>query len=158
MKKGQLWTLDMTLSLLIFFSALLSALFAWNYMSAETVENREFKELQLKAFEITDSLIRTPGIPSDWNDSTVQVIGLAYSDNIIEGNKVNEFVGMNHDKARSMLSINPYDFYFEVKDINGTVYENTTVPLSGSASTIVPIERYAVYNNRIVKVKMFFWQ
>ncbi|UCD03227.1 MAG: hypothetical protein JSV63_01150 [Candidatus Aenigmatarchaeota archaeon] len=158
MRKAQLWTLDMALSLLIFFSALLSAIFAWNYISADTVENRMLKELQLKAFELSDSLIRTPGIPAVWNDSTVQVIGLAYSDNILDENKVKEFVGMDYSVAASMLDINPYEFYFEVKDINGTVYENSTVPLSASASTIVPIERYAVYNGRVVKVKLVIWE
>lgn len=158
MKKGQLWTLDMAFSMLIFFSAMLSVIFAWNYISANTVENRELTEIQLKAFELSDSLIRTPGIPSDWNDSTVQVIGLAYSDNILVESKVKEFVSMDYNKARSTLTISPYQFYFEVMDINGTVHENSTLSVSATAEMVVPTERYALYKGRIVKVRLVIWE
>jgi len=157
MKKAQLWTLDMALSLLIFFSAMLSMMFAWNYISADVVQNQELKELQLKVMTLSDSLIRTPGIPVGWNESTVQVIGLAYDDNTLDEYKVNEFVNMSYSKARSLLGIVPYEFYFEVKDINGTLYKNSTLAIDSFSTVVVPVERYATYKGRIVKVKFAIW-
>ncbi len=157
MRRGQLWSLDMALSLMIFFSAMISLLAAWNYISLDTVGTQELKELQLKSMTLSDSLIRTPGIPADWNESTVQVIGLAYDDNMLDAGKVDEFVNMSYSKAKSLLSTHPYEFYFEVKDINGTLYRNSSLAIDSFSTMIVPAERYAVYNGRIVKVLFALW-
>ncbi len=157
MKKAQLWSLDMALSFLIFFSAMMSVMFAWNYISADTVQSQELREMQLKSMTLSDSLIRTPGIPSDWNESTVQVIGIAYDDNTLDEEKVDEFVNMSYIKAKSLLDIWPYEFYFEVKDINGTVYKNSTLAIDSDSTTVIHAERYATYNGRIVKVKFAIW-
>jgi hypothetical protein len=157
MRKGQLWTLDMALSLLIFFSAMLSLLFAWNYISADTAGMQELREVQLKAMTLSDSLIRTPGLPADWNESTVRVVGLAYDDNTLDPDKVGMFVNMSYAKARSLLGVHPYHFYFEVKDINGTLYKNSSLPIDSASTTVVPAERYAVYGGRITKVLFALW-
>jgi hypothetical protein len=157
MRKGQLWTLDMALSLIIFMSAMLSLLFAWNFISAYTIESQELKELQLRSMTLSDSLIRTPGIPDDWNESTVRVIGLAYDDNTLDEYKVDGFLNMSYVKARSLLGTQPYEFYFEIRDINGTLYRNSSLAIDGLSSTVVPSERYAVYGGRVVKVLFALW-
>ena len=157
MRKGQLWTLDMVLSLMIFFSALLSIIMAWNFISADIFEGQEMTEMQLKTMTISDSLIRTPGVPENWTNDTVSVIGLAYSDNELNTQKVEEFVNMSYSRSRALLSVMPYHFYFEVKDINGTVYTNTSNPMNSDASVIIPAIRYASFNDRIVKVTFAMW-
>jgi hypothetical protein len=157
MMKAQMWSLDLAASLIIFFSAVIALVFAWNYMSAAIVQNQETDELQLKALTVSDSLIRTPGIPQDWNESNVISIGLADDDNLLNETKVQRFVNMSYDSARFLLDMSPYDFYFEVADINGTVYENTTVPVSNQSSILVPVERYVLYGGRISKVKLLIW-
>ncbi len=157
MRKGQLWTLDMALSMIIFMSAMLMLLFAWSYISADTVESQELKEMQFRSMTLSDSLIRTPGIPADWNESTVKVIGLAYDDSMLDGPKVDEFLNMSYAKARSLLGIQPYEFYFEIKDINGTLYKNSTLAIDSDSSIVIPSERYAVYRERVVKVLLALW-
>ena len=157
-RKAQLWSLDMAFSLLIFFSAMLAAVFAWNYISLDTAQSQQLREMQLKALSLSDSLIRTPGIPGDWNMTTVSVIGLASNDNVLDEGKVNEFVNMSHTLARTLLDIRPYDFYFEVRDINGTVYKNSTIPISAGSSVVVPANRYALYAGRIVNVMFVLWE
>ena len=155
--KGQVWTLDMALSLMIFFAALISVTMAWNFISSDIAEGQEMTEMQLKAMTVSDALIRTPGIPEDWNNDTVTVIGLAYDDNELDSSKVSEFVSMSYQKSRSLLGIVPYNFYFEVEDINGTVYTNSSLPMDPDADVIIPAIRYASYNGRIVKVNFFLW-
>ena len=157
MKKGQVWTFDMALSLMIFFSALISVTLAWNYISGDIIERQGISEMQLKSMTVSDSLIRTSGIPSNWNESTVTVLGLAESDNVLNAAKVSELVSMSYSKSRSLLDISPYEYYFEVTDINGTVYTNTSQPISPDASIVIPALRYATYNERIVKVTFALW-
>jgi hypothetical protein len=155
--KAQMWSFDLAISLVIFFLALISVVFAWNYMSGDIIEEQQLDRLQLKVLTLSDSLIRTPGIPANWNSSNVLVIGLADDDNVLNQSKVQEFASMDHETARSLLDMGAYDFYFEVADINGTIYENTTVPVGNQSSIVAPVERYALYNGRISKVRLVIW-
>lgn len=158
--KAQVWSLDFALSLIIFMTSLFAVIFAWNYISVNAMENQEIKDLQMKALALSDSLIRTRGIPADWNESGVKVIGLAEDENILNVTKVELFINMSvndNDNLRGLMDIGLYGFYFEVKDINGTVYANTTTPISMTSSIVVPIERYTMYDERIVKVRFVIW-
>jgi hypothetical protein len=159
-RKAQIWTLDFAMSVLIFASALLSVMFAWNYVSSSAQANEEMKSMQLKVLTISDSLIRTPGSPPDWDSSGVEAFGLASSENVLDPAKVTEFIAMseaNYSMVRALLGITAYEFYFEVRDINGTVLGNTTAPVSPLATLAVPTERYCLWNDRIVKVKFVLW-
>ncbi len=157
MRKGQIWTLDMALSLMIFFSALLSIIMAWNFISADIFEGQEMREMQLKTMTVSDSLIRTPGVPENWTNDTVSVIGLAYDDNELDIQKVGEFANMSYSRSRALLDVMPYNFYFEVRDINGTLYMNTSNPIGDDASVVIPAIRYASFGGRIVKVTFVMW-
>jgi hypothetical protein len=55
------------------------------------------------------------------------------------------------------MDIGFYDFYLEVVDLNGTVFENTTTPVDQSSLTVVPVERYVIYNGRVAKVRFVIW-
>ena len=159
-RKAQLWSLDFVMSLLIFMSAVLAVAFAWNYISANAAETQEMKELQYKVLALSDSLIRTPGIPAEWNETTVEVIGLAEDENVLNVTKVSHFISMSntdYERARALLNMGPYEFYFEVADLNGTVIQNTTNPLSPAASMVIPAERYSLYNGRMAKVSLIIW-
>jgi len=155
--RAQIWSLDFALSLLIFMSALFAMVLAWNFISASTLQNQEMKELQLKVLTLSDSLIRTSGIPPDWNTTNVQIIGLAQDENVLNATKVDYFVGMDYDTARVLMDIGQYNFYFEVVDLNNTVQKNTTVPISNQSALVVPVERYAIYDDVIVKVRFIIW-
>lgn len=154
--KGQVWSLDLAVSMIIFIGALASVVFAWNFMSTGTIESQEMKSLQLKSLGISDSLMRTPGIPEDWNKSNVVVIGLV-TDGLLDRHKVEQLISMDHNKTLQLLDLGGYDFYFEISDINGTVYNNTLPVISPDAKIIVPSERYATYNGRAAKVKFVIW-
>lgn len=159
-KKAQLWSLDFAMSMLIFMSALFAMIFAWNYISANSTETQEMKELQYKALTISDSLIRTPGIPLDWDEGTVEVLGLAEDENVLNVTKVRYFVNMidtDYDRAKGLMDIGFYDFSFNVTDLNGTVYESTASQVSNTSVMVIPIERYTLYNDRIVKVMFVIW-
>jgi len=160
MRKAQLWSLDFVMSLLIFLSAMLAVMFAWSNISMNAAETRQLKELQLKALTLSDSLIRTGGLPEDWNEGDVVVIGLAQEENVLHATKVDRFFNLSdsdYGRARGLLNMGLYDFLFEISDMNGTVFRNTSVPIGADAEVIVPVERYCLLGDRIVKVRLTIW-
>jgi len=159
-RKAQLWSLDFVVSLMIFLSAVVAVLFSWNYISANAAETQALKELQLKVMTLSDSLIRTQGLPVNWGNATVEVFGLAETENVLNATKLAILVNMStyeYDRARAILDLGAYDFYLEAKDLNGTVFGNTSKPLASNAGVVIPIERFAMYGGRIARVKLIIW-
>lgn len=159
-KRAQVWTLDFTISLLIFLSAVSAIIFAWNYILSNTLETRTMDEMQLKALAISDSAIRTSGIPHNWNETNVEVIGIATEENILNITKVNSFVNMldtDYDNTRGRLDIGFYGFYFELKDLNESVLINSSHSIDPLSSIVIPIERYVLYNESVAKARFILW-
>jgi hypothetical protein len=148
--KGQIWSLDFVTSFVIFFLVLISLFFVWSYANTQNVERRMLDNLEISALSISDSLIRTPGIPKGWNPSNVERIGLASEENVLNVTKIENLISMNYDQIKSILT--KYDFHLKITDINGTVYLDKGISLANKTS--VPIERYCSYNGRIVKLEL----
>lgn len=160
--KLQVWSLDFAISLVIFFSALVLIIFSWNYTSIQAVEQREFNNMQTLALEISDSLIRTTGIPADWDLINVKIIGLASNENILNSTKIEQLLNLDYDKIKQLLVIANYEFYFELDYLNNTIIEiNGNETKKGlypsNANIIVPTERYCLYDEEIVKLKFILW-
>ncbi|NIO19414.1 MAG: hypothetical protein GTN76_01360 [Candidatus Aenigmarchaeota archaeon] len=153
-RKGQVWSLDFVTSLIIFFLVLVPLFFVWNYVNIQNMEQRTFDDIEVLALTTSDSLIRTKGVPENWNSSNVNVIGLADEENILNPTKVSEFLSMgniNYNLTRNILT-GKYDFFFGITDLNGTVYG--TIGNKPPDKTIVPVERYCLYNDRVVKIEL----
>jgi hypothetical protein len=144
-KKAQVWSMDFVASLVMFLLVLIPLLFVWNYMNIQNAEQRTFDEIETLALKVSDSLIRTKGIPENWNSSNVNVIGLT---------KVSEFIymGNNEYTLTKNILVGTYDFFFSVTDLNGTSYG--TIGSKSADKTIVPVERYCLYNERVVKMEL----
>ncbi len=152
--KGQIWSLDFISSLTIFLLVLSSLFMAWNFLSVQAQEQNALERIELLGLEVSDSILRTPGIPENWNSSNVEVIGLAYSDNIIDPDKLSNLNSTPYDQTRILMTMG-YDFYLKIEDLNGTVYlEKGSI---NQDRTVVPVERYANYNDRIVKLRLVLW-
>lgn len=152
--KGQIWSIDFAASLTIFVLVLSSLFMVWNFLSVQAQEQKALEKIELLALEVSDSILRTPGIPEDWNSSNVDIIGLSYSDHIIDPSKLINLNSTPYDQARLLMTMG-YDFYLKIEDLNGTVYlEKGYIDQN---RTVVPVERYANYNDRIVKVRMVLW-
>jgi hypothetical protein len=82
-----------------------------------------FNILQNDVMVISDSLLRVPGMPEDWNRTNVRVLGLASEENVLNQTKVHNFVSMDYNKIRALLGIPNYDFYFQLTYSNDTIYE-----------------------------------
>lgn len=153
--RGQIWSLDLALSLFVFFTAFFLLMFSWSYISGNAAENDRMRTMQLDALTISDHMVRTGGLPDQWNPANVRAIGLADEENVINTTKAGYFAGLDYSFSRALLGISE-EFYFQIADINGTVYVNTSFPV-GEADAIVPVERYVLYDGSMAKLTMVIW-
>jgi len=56
-----------------------------------------------------------------------------------------------YDLTKNILT-GKYDFFFSITDLNGTSYG--TIGSKPADKTVVPVERYCLYDDRIVKIEL----
>lgn len=151
--KGQVWSLDFITSVLVFLVVLIPLFFVWNYVNIQNQQQILFDEVETLALSVSDSLIRTKGLPEDWNTSDVSSIGLSSEENVLNVTKVSYFLTMGnseYNRTRAILT-GGYDFFFNLTDINGTAHG--TIGNKPQDRMTIPIERYCLYNERIAKLE-----
>lgn len=152
-KKAQVWSLDFIVSLMIFMAALIPLFFAWNYVNMQNQQQIMFGEAENQALQVTDALVRTRGLPEGWDQTSVNVIGLASEENVLNATKVSYLLSMggsDYERTRAIMT-GGYDFFLNITDINGTVHGTIGTKPEGSA--IIPVERYCICNGRITKIE-----
>jgi hypothetical protein len=153
MKRGQVWSLDLITSIVIFLLVLIPLFFLWIYINSQSQQQILFDEVENLALSVSDALIRTKGLPEYWDTSTVNVIGLASEENILNATKVSYFLSMagsDYNRTRTLLT-GGYDFFFNLTDLNGTAYG--TAGSKPAEKMLIPVERYCLYNERITKLE-----
>lgn len=148
--KAQIWSLDFAASLTVFLMVLLPLFFVWSYVNVQNRQEMELDEMERLALSISDALVRTGGSPGGWNSTDVKSIGLASSENVLDAAKVSEFLSMDYNKTKAVLS-GGRDFYFGLRDLNGTGYGSLGNKSRGEVA--IPVERYCIYDERIVKME-----
>ncbi len=152
-KRGQIWSVDFVISIVIIFIVIIPALILWQNASIENTEQRTLLSAESDALSITDLMLSTPGVPAGWNSTTVISVGFANEKNILEQQKLIEFNNTAYQKLKNIFG---RDFFFELKDINGTVYfTKGTYPPAGR--NIIPVQRHGLYNDRIVILDFVLW-
>ena len=118
-KRAQIITIDFVGSVVIFMLALIGLIVMWNIADIQFSTNNEQEELISKAIKVTDLFVESQGIPTNWNETNVKVIGLVSSDRKVDSNKLTAFKNMTYGQQRDLLNIKSYEFYFKLIDING---------------------------------------
>ncbi|MBN2102195.1 MAG: hypothetical protein JW716_04980 [Candidatus Aenigmarchaeota archaeon] len=145
--------MDFTASIVILLIIIVPALLLWYNASSESTEQRNIFRAERQVLTVTDMMMATPGVPSSWNNTTVISVGFATEKNILEDQKLSEFNRTDYQKLKTIFG---YDFYFELKDINGTVYY-TKGQQPSFQNTTMPVERRGIYNDRIVILDLTVW-
>ena len=168
-RKGQLFSGDITTATMVFLLALALSVFIWD-SSVEDINNAEnLRNMEKVASETVEQLIRTPGVPEDWNYYTVQVVGLSSEDRIIDSSKATEFLELmnssttDYDDNKHKLGLGIYDFYVNVTDINGTLVQVNGIDfIAGkeptNSYTTLSVFRTAVYNDIIIRFNFVIWR
>ena len=161
--KAQVWSLDFAASVVIFLTAIIVAMFALNFTMAQNAQQTEFSIMENAAMAASDSLVRLPGIPEDWNRTTVTTIGLASQENMLNETKLAELMAMDNDTVERLLGLGNYRLYLEVRHVNGTL---ATLPAGGQiskgeypsdAAFIIPVQRYVLYMGKPSRMMLILW-
>jgi len=89
-KKGQISTIDLTVAFTLVLLILLTTMEVWTLGLTKIFKFNDKRSLDRKALEVSELLIKTPGMPAEWQtlDSIdaryVSTIGFAKRDNILD--------------------------------------------------------------------------
>jgi hypothetical protein len=161
--RAQVWSMDFAASVVIFSASLMLLLFAWTYTSGQNEQQVDAMMMENALMTASDALVRHPGTPEGWNATTVTSIGLASKDNVLDAGKVQSFLELDNSTIKALLGLGNYEFYFDVRYPNGTI---ASLPdgdqiikgdYPSGAMTVIPVERYALYMERVAKMRLIAW-
>jgi len=127
------------------------------YHKIESFEE-EKKKSEMVNFLISSSDIWfKEGYPKYWNENNVIEIGLA-NDNQINTTKVRLIERMGYQKLASLLNLGTLNVNYLIYSQNGTLiyfYPNRSIE---KAKDVLVLERVAIWNYSIVKVRTLLWR
>lgn len=152
MKKTQINTLDFLIAVFIFSLALIYAVTSLNEAAQNALSETDYKYMMLSAIEVSEILVKNNGVPSAWNRSSVELIGLASGDRKISEEKVNEFCNMTQDDTRKIFRTQYYIHF----SINGN--KTISCGLTPSGKKAVSIRRKILFNNENGVLEVTLWR
>ena len=165
-KKAQIFSTDLMISASIFISLIIILISTFYFYSIRIRDNVKNEDLYIKTIQISDILLKTAGIPSDWetNSNNTKNIGLIDSDRIFSTSKIREFVNLSINTTKEKLNIEGYNFYFSLKDSNGALYNltnsfsETGIKPSLNAKWIIIIKRIGIYGGQKAYAEFILWE
>ena len=145
-KEGQIFTADLIIGLFIATVAFLALTL---YTTGKAAPMRDDSERV--------STLMTPGVPVDWNLTTVIIPGFLTNDRF-DPVKINAFASLTLAQQHTLLGIRSNH---RIRFYQG----NTTLPLCSAcgvdpvnASDILPIRRYGIWNGSIVTMEVLLYR
>ncbi|MDP3919007.1 MAG: hypothetical protein Q8Q35_03855 [Nanoarchaeota archaeon] len=159
-KKGQLFSMDLVVSLVAFSVVLLFLFGMWNLYSVRLNENIASADLSLTAFQVTDTLIKSKGFPSTWeNDlNNISTIGLNSYPGALDQNKVNTFLTMDYNYTKEIFNIERMDFQFRIFDSYGNEVNSIGIAPTDDASESITITRIILIDGTKRKILFTLWR
>lgn len=152
MKNAQINTLDFLIALLIFSLALIYAVTSLNESTQNAVSETDYKYMMLSAIGVSEALVKNSGVPSAWNRSNVELIGLASDDRIISEEKVTEFCNMTQENIRRIFRI-PYYLHFSI-----TGDKTIACGMNPNGKKAVSIRRKILFNDENGILEVTLWR
>ncbi len=155
MKKGQISSIDALIAILIFVLVISAIRTIWLDNVNTTYKNANYTEMSLSSQQAFDILTKTRGWPENWEANTVFIIGLADKPNVLSETKINIFESIPYADAKEMLSLQKYDFSFDINSINPSYNKHIGSSLDGNI--IVSLNKRVIYKGgeAIVTFKVF---
>ena len=154
--KGQLSTLDLIVSIILFITTIFMIIWAnaetqrviWNYENTQT-----YKE---KAMTATDILLKTEGIPANWDlipnltTDNITSLGFVTGANELDINKLEAFKNLSYLDTGRLMGLSKQDYIITIDN-----FENKTLYVFGKdIDPIVFIERMALLGNATVEFRL----
>ena len=157
--KGQFFSIDLVLSLVVFVIIFVFVLSLWNIYSLRLSEKVNAEEMQLLAFQISDILIDTKGIPGNWQQdiSQLQVLGLQNYPGSLADDKITAFLALDYDQSKQLFNIERFEYQFRVLDRNGNVLNQKGMAYNTSTKEIASVKRLVLLDNQTKQVIFTMW-
>jgi hypothetical protein len=122
------------------FSAISYSNFAEKYFM-----NEGKAQLETSIVSITETLIKSKGYPTDWENNVpgLEVLGLAQTENILSLNKVNAFESISYNETKDLLGVSG-EYYIEIRSVDDQVFFSKGSELVNTSS--VSLERTVFFN------------
>jgi len=154
--KAQTLTYDFFIATSLLFLTLTMALFLF-YYRIENVEEEKRKSEMMNVLISASEIWFKEGYPKYWSADNVLEIGLA-NDNQINTTKVRLMEEIGYKKLASLLSLGSFNVNYFVYSQNGSlIYYFPNVSIENAKNVLV-LERVAIWNDSIVRVRTLLWQ
>lgn len=156
-KRGQVTSLDLVISMFVFLVILIFVISLWSLFSSRLSENVANEELQLVAFQVSDILMKSRGIPDNWEDDPNSTIIFGLRDNYryLDENKITAFTSLDYNLIKQRFNIERFDFLIEFIDGDEVEYSSGLSP--EDAEHIIAVTRYAIVGIDIYEIVFTLW-
>lgn len=158
-RSGQLFTTDFVISAFVFVVLLNLAVFTWNMAYDQQDRFTRQDVMQRKAFHVASILVRTPGYPDNWTTSTVELVGLADPDHVVQDGKVSKMAALDYSRLRALLDVIPSEIHVTV-NATGYTREVGNAPPENPSDLVVERRAVLVDNGTTTRgtLKVILWQ
>ncbi len=122
----------------------------------EKIEKQENMIYYENLVSTTDLLLLYHGYPPYWNETNVEVLGLADRPNYLNRTRVEQMMGMSESKIKSLLNLGGKSFRFIIENSTDVMFEKGDTGWE-SAETVYIINRNAIMDEAPVKIKFWVW-
>jgi len=155
--RAQISSIDLVLAIIVFSILFVFFVSSWSTTVSSAKNAMKKNRMEYAAISATDLMLKSAGSPAHWeqNTSSVQMVGLASTPNVLSSAKLAAFTAMDYSQQKSLLGMQE-EFYFYVDNTDGVrLYEggNLTVKSKG----VVSIGRYGTLNGGKVKIGMMVY-
>ena len=164
MKKGQAVITDLFIAIAVFIVLVTITTIIWDLYTIRLKMRQDFEDMVVKSIQISDQLVKNPGYPSDWefnipsNPDYIKILGLAEDDRRLSSDKIDKFrTNMTDQKIKELLKIGLYNYYFTIKEKNGSILLAKGNNPIGSFNT-VNLARLVIYKSQPRIMEFALWK
>ncbi len=159
-RKGYLFSIDAVVSLVLFIIMFVFIISLWNLYSIRLNENVAAEELQLAAFQITDILTKSGGVPNNWekNPANASLIGLRRSPGSLDNKKVTAFLSLDYNDTKKKFNIERFEYEFAILDRKGKVLDTAGIAPSNTTAQSISITNFMVLDYEPRQIAFTLWR
>lgn len=128
-QKGQTVLIDFFFASIVFLIVFFAVQTQWTQDFQQAKDKSASQDMQLAAYAIAESLVKTTGEPGNWETlpvSSIERIGLAQSTLSLDTQKVNAFknLDLNYSAVKEILRAGQNDYFFQLDgdtDVNAGI-------------------------------------
>lgn len=156
MKKAQVWYVEFVIAIVIV--TVMTGIFL-QYLSTSNTQGESINRLHTQAVRMSE-LVISPGVPQDWDQSNVRIAGITNANWRINQTKIEELYAMSEAQQRVSLTAQSNFFMYlhnqtDNISINGQQWIGS-LPSDSVQQAVV--NRYLIYEGKIVQLRMVVWQ